>query len=60
MARKKMDCGECGAEYSITTKEVEDPIFCPFCGDGTANAVIADRVDDEDEDEEDEDTDDGY
>lgn len=53
MARKNLDCSECGAEYTIVAREDEDPSFCPFCGDPGANYVSDDARDEEDEDDED-------
>ena len=50
MARKKLDCSECGAEYTITAKGHEDPSYCPFCGDPGTN-LLNDRDDDDDEDD---------
>ncbi len=52
VARKKLDCSECGAEYTITGPADEDPSYCPFCGDPGTN-LIGDKSDDDEDDDED-------
>lgn len=49
VARKNLDCSECGAEYTVTSKESDDPSYCPFCGDPGTNYVSDDEDDDEDD-----------